>query len=52
MDMEKDPLERVKWIYSSSDNKELAERYDQWAKDYDADLNDAFGWIGPQKAVI
>ncbi len=51
MDIEKDPLERVKWIYASSDNKELAERYDQWAKDYDADLNEAFGWIGPQRAV-
>jgi SAM-dependent methyltransferase len=51
MDIEKDPMERVKWIYSSTDNKELAERYDQWAKDYDADLNDAFGWLGPQRAV-
>ena len=51
MDIEKDPLERVKWIYSSTDNKELAERYDQWAKDYDADLNEEFGWIGPQRAV-
>ena len=51
MDMEKNALERVKWIYSSSDNKELAERYDQWAKDYDADLNEAFGWLGPQRAV-
>lgn len=44
-------LERVQWIYSSADNKELAERYDQWAKDYDSDLGDAFGWEGPAKAV-
>ena len=43
--------DRVQWIYSSRDNKELAERYDQWAKDYDADLNEEFGWSGPQSAV-
>ncbi|MFC2021410.1 class I SAM-dependent DNA methyltransferase [Chloroflexota bacterium] len=50
--MEKDErLERVQWIYSSSDNAELAERYDQWAKDYDSDLDEAFGWVGPQRAV-
>jgi SAM-dependent methyltransferase len=43
--------DRVQWIYSSSDNKELAERYDQWARDYDADLDEEFGWLGPQRAV-
>ena len=43
--------DRVQWIYSSRDNKELAERYDQWAKDYDADLEEEFGWLGPQRAV-
>jgi len=42
---------RVQWIYSSHDNKELAERYDQWARDYDADLDEEFGWVGPQRAV-
>jgi len=46
-----DRKERVQWIYSSSDNKELEERYDQWAKDYDADLDGGFGWLGPQRAV-
>lgn len=44
-------LERVQWIYSSKDNKELSERYDQWARDYDSDLDEAFGWLGPQRAV-
>ena len=48
---EMDRSERVQWIYSSSDNKELAERYDQWARDYDTDLDDGFGWLGPQRAV-
>ncbi|HEY90236.1 MAG TPA: class I SAM-dependent methyltransferase [Dehalococcoidia bacterium] len=43
--------DKVQWIYSSRDNNELSERYDQWAKDYDADLNEEFGWLGPQWAV-
>ena len=42
---------RVQWIYSSKDNKELEERYDQWAKDYDTDLDEGFGWVGPTMAV-
>ena len=46
-----DRRDKVQWIYSSHDNKELAERYDVWAKDYDEDLDDGFGWIGPQRAV-
>ena len=43
--------DKVKWIYSSRDNKELEERYDIWAKDYDVDLDEEFGWLGPQRAV-
>ncbi|MFC2004773.1 class I SAM-dependent DNA methyltransferase [Chloroflexota bacterium] len=50
-EIEAERNQRVQWIYSSQDNKELAERYDQWAKDYDADLNDGFGWLGPQRAI-
>jgi SAM-dependent methyltransferase len=46
-----DREKRVQWIYSSKDNSELSERYDVWAKDYDADLDEGFGWIGPRKAV-
>ena len=42
---------RVQWVYSSRDNGELAERYDQWAKDYDTDLERDFGWLGPQRAA-
>ncbi len=37
--------DRVQWIYSSRGNKELEERYDQWAKDYDSDLDDEFGYL-------
>jgi len=43
--------DKVKWIYSSRDNKELAERYDQWAKDYETDLTEGFEWVGPKQAA-
>ena len=43
--------DRVKWVCSSRDNKELEVRYDQWAKDYDADLDEEFGYMSPQMAV-
>ncbi len=46
-----DAQNRVQWIYSSRDNQELAERYDQWDKDYDADLERDFAWAGPQRAA-
>ena len=41
----------VQWVYSSRNNQELAERYDQWAKDYDADLERDFAWGGPKRTV-
>ena len=43
--------DRVQWVYSSRDTEELSKRYDEWAKDYDADLDEEFGWIGPQRAA-
>lgn len=43
--------DRVQWVYSSKTNQELQERYDQWAEQYDEDLENEFGWIGPQYAV-
>ena len=33
---------RVQWIYSSKN---------KWAKDYDKDLDQDFGWSGPRKAA-
>ncbi|MCP4614464.1 MAG: class I SAM-dependent methyltransferase [Planctomycetes bacterium] len=42
---------RVQWVYSSQDNSELAERYDEWAETYDSDLESDFGWIGPKYAT-
>ncbi len=41
---------RVQWVYSSQNEQELEERYDQWAEDYDADLETDFGWISPRRA--
>ena len=41
---------RVQWVYASRDNKELQERYDEWAADYDSDLDRDFGWFAPQLA--
>ena len=38
---------KVQWVYSARNNQELADRYDQWAKDYDRDLEQDFGWSGP-----
>jgi predicted TPR repeat methyltransferase len=39
---------KVQWVYSSKNNAELAERYDIWAKDYDAEVVGDFDWKGPQ----
>jgi len=46
-----DKESKVQWVYASGNNKELAERYDQWARDYDADLERDFGYRGPQIAT-
>ena len=42
---------RIQWIYSSRNNQELEERYDQWAKDYDTDLEQKHEYRGPQLAT-
>jgi len=42
---------RVQWIYSSRDNQELSGRYDQWAKDYDTDLEQEHEYQGPELAA-
>ncbi len=42
---------KVQWVYSSRSNQELAERYDQWAKEYDADLEQDFEYRAPQIAA-
>ena len=42
---------RVQWVYSSTSNQELQERYDQWAEDYDNDLEEVFAWNSPRTAA-
>jgi len=42
---------KVQWIYSSQSNEELEERYDQWARDYEADLECDYAWRGPEVAA-
>jgi SAM-dependent methyltransferase len=42
---------KVQWIYSSRDNEELEKRYDQWAGDYEADLERDYAWWGPEFAA-
>ncbi len=42
---------RVQWVYSSNNNEELEERYDVWAQEYDADLDQDFGWVCPQRSA-
>jgi predicted TPR repeat methyltransferase len=42
---------RVQWVYSSRNIRELEERYDEWAEDYDRNLEEDFAWRGPQVAA-
>lgn len=42
---------RVQWVYGSATNQELEERYDQWAAEYDQDLEQAFVWTAPDNAA-
>ena len=42
---------RVQWVYESTNDKELEDRYDQWAADYDSDLAQEFEWNAPQQAT-
>jgi len=42
--------DRLPWIYSAADEHQLEQRYDEWAADYDADL-DAMAWVAPQAAA-
>ena len=42
---------RVQWVYESTNDKELEDRYDQWAADYDSDLAKEFEWNAPKQAT-
>lgn len=42
---------KVQWIYSSRDNRELEERYDEWASEYNKDLATDFSYLAPERAA-
>ena len=46
-----DSEQRVQWVYASTNNQELAERYDQWAAEYDDDLENTFIWLAPLRGA-
>ena len=46
-----DSGDRVQWVYASDSNEQLAERYDQWAQEYDDDLTGDFGYVMPRMAA-
>ena len=43
--------DRVQWVYAAKNNRELEERYDEWAGEYDRDLREEFEWIAPRVTV-
>ena len=46
-----DPSDRVKWVYDAGSKEELQSRYDQWAAEYDQDLENQFGYVAPIRAA-
>ena len=46
-----DPSDRVKWVYDAGSKEELQSRYDQWAAEYDQDLENEFGYVAPIRAA-
>ena len=44
------PHNRVQWVYSSTNDQELEDRYNEWAGEYDSDLDSEFGWLSPKTA--
>jgi len=43
--------DRVQWVYGAKNNRELEQRYDEWASEYDKDLREEFEWIAPRVTV-
>ena len=42
--------DKLDWIFATRDERQLADRYDAWAANYDAD-HDGWEWVGPARAV-
>ena len=43
--------DRVQWVYASENNRELEERYDEWANEYDNSIEGDFGYVMPRMAA-
>ena len=42
---------KVQWVYSSRDNQEMKEHYDEWAKGYTNDLAVVFLYLASERAA-
>ena len=42
---------KVQWIFSSRDNLELEERYDEWASEHNKDMAADFSYLAPERAA-
>jgi predicted TPR repeat methyltransferase len=42
---------RIDAVYGATNSRELAERYDCWASDYDHDLEALLGYVAPRRAA-
>lgn len=47
----KERTARVDWVLSAKTPKETRNRYDTWAPQYDMDLTEVDGWLGPTYAA-
>lgn len=46
-----DPLERIKGVHDAKNILELKERYREWATEYETEIDNNFGYTGPQRTV-
>lgn len=46
-----DVKSRIRFVYAAPSAQALAERYDTWAPDYDQDVDEMCGYLGPQKGA-
>lgn len=44
-------IKDIQQIYDSQDNRELADRYDKWAENYDRELVDDYRYVAPKKVA-
>ncbi len=45
------PQNRVQWVYEAKDNEDLTGRYDEWGAEYDQDMEEGLGYVGPRETA-